>query len=51
MESVVPAAVGMRFSIFRHFRKNRKINAKMDPKINENWSNIRSRADQGRLIL
>ena len=38
-------------SHFGHFRKKRKIDAKMTPKINEHLSKTRSRADLGPLIL
>ena len=41
---------GHRFWGFSVFRKSRKIDAKMAPKMLENWSKNRSRADQGRLI-
>ena len=39
------------FSTLASFGKGRKIDAKMAPKMHENWSKMRPGADQGRLIV
>ena len=41
---------GAKFRGFPFFRKNRKIGAKMAPKVHENWSKIRSGADPGSIV-